>query len=122
MPSIAIVGASNDRAKFGNKAVRAFTPPAATRLPRAPDGDAVEGRRAYASLADVPRPVDMVSFYVPPGVGLTLLDAVRDAAPTRFWLNPGSESEALVARARALGLEPMLACSIIAIGESPYSY
>jgi hypothetical protein len=36
------------------------------------------------------------------------------------WLNPGAESDALVARARALSIQPMMACSIIAIGQDPY--
>jgi len=36
------------------------------------------------------------------------------------WLNPGADDERVVARARELGLKTIQACSIIAIGESPY--
>jgi len=38
------------------------------------------------------------------------------------WLNPGADEPAVVARARALGLHTIRACSIIAIGESPAKY
>ena len=122
MPSIAIVGASADRSKFGNKAVRAYAARGFTVYPVHPTAEAIEGLPAYASLAAVPRPIDMVSFYVPAAVGITLLDAVRESAAGQFWLNPGSESDALVERAKALGLRPIVACSIVAVGESPYQY
>ena len=59
------------------------------------------------------------SLYVPPSVGITLLEAIKSKQPKEVYLNPGSESDALIARAEALGLEPILACSIIEIGERP---
>ena len=37
------------------------------------------------------------------------------------WLNPGSESAELIQLARSLKVEPIVACSIIGIGENPYA-
>jgi hypothetical protein len=37
------------------------------------------------------------------------------------WFNPGAESDALIARARALNIQPILACSVVAIGQNPYA-
>ena len=46
-----------------------------------------EGLPAYPSLADVPREeIDRVSLYVPPAVGITLLEAI---AAHRSWLAEG---------------------------------
>jgi predicted CoA-binding protein len=118
--TVAVIGASSNRSKFGNKAVRAFQQRGYIVWPVNPHETEVEGLRAYASIADVPGPIDMVTFYVPPEVGLQIIDAVAARTPGEVWLNPGSESEALVARARALGIEPVEACSIVAIGLSPY--
>ena len=73
----------------------------------------------YASVSDLPVGVERFSLYVPPSVGITLLEAIKSKQPKEVYLNPGSESEALIARAEALGLEPILACSIIEIGERP---
>jgi predicted CoA-binding protein len=119
MRTVAIIGASTDRRKYGNKAVRAFARQGYRVVPINPRASEVEGERAYASVLDVPGPIDMASFYVPPSVGETLIDGVARKGITEVWLNPGSESDVLVSRARALGLAPILACSIVGIGESP---
>jgi predicted CoA-binding protein len=117
--TVAIVGASSAPHKFGNKAVRAFLRQGWTVYPVNPNETIIEGLRVYPSLAEVPRPIDRVTMYVPPSVGSTMLDEIKRAAPKELFLNPGSDSEELVARAEALGLNPIQACSIVDIGERP---
>jgi predicted CoA-binding protein len=116
---VAVVGASTDRRKFGNKAVRAFLRQGYEVVPVNPHEAEVEGLQAYASVTDVPGPLDLITVYVPPEIGLQLVDGFAAKGAAELWLNPGSESDALVERARARGLEPILACSILGIGESP---
>src|SRR5688572_10805968 len=100
-PSVAIVGASNDRAKFGNKAVRAFQNQGFTVYPVNPKGGEIEGLPAYASLAEIPaEKIDRISMYVPPAVGLKMLDEIAAIEFDELWLNPGSESDELIAAAR----------------------
>jgi uncharacterized protein len=118
---IAVVGASNDRAKFGNRALRAYRQQGYTVVPINPHLAEVEGIKAYASVLDVPGPVDMATFYVPPEVGEQVIDEVARKGISEVWLNPGAESDALIARARALHIQPIVACSIIAIGQNPYN-
>jgi len=117
--SIAIVGASPDRSKYGNKAVRAFVKGGWTVYPVNPKAAEVEGLPCYASVAAIPDPIDRISLYVPPQVGLTLLDEIAAKQPGEFFLNPGSDSDELVGAARAKGLNPILACSIVNIGLTP---
>ena len=119
MPSVAVIGASNARQKYGNKAVRAYLRQGWTVYPVNPTEKTVEGLPTYAAIGDIPGPVDRVSMYVPPSVGITLLDAIKEKGAGELFLNPGSESDALVARATELGLDPIQACSIIDIGERP---
>jgi predicted CoA-binding protein len=119
MPSVAVIGASNAHHKYGNKAVRAYLRQGWTVYPVNPNEKTVEGLAVYSTIGDVPGPVDRVSMYVPPSVGITLLEAIKAKGSPELFLNPGSESEALVARAEALGLEPIQACSIVDIGERP---
>ena len=117
---VAVIGASSDRRKFGNRALRAFRRQGYTVLPINPNETEVEGLKTYASVLDVPGPIDMATFYVPPHIGEKVIDEVAKKGITEVWLNPGAESDALVERARALNIRPIQACSIIAIGENPY--
>ena len=118
---VAVIGASSERRKFGNRALRAFRQQGYTVIPINPHEEEVEGLKAFRSVLDVPGPIDMASFYVPPDVGERVIEEVAQKGITEVWLNPGAESEALIARARVLGLKPIVACSIVAIGENPYS-
>ena len=121
MPSVAVIGASADRTKFGNKAVRAYLRRGWTVYPVHPHATEIEGLRAYPSLRDVPAPLDRVSLYLPPDTGLAVLDDLAAVPHKEFYVNPGAESPQLIARAEALGLQPIEACSIVEIGVSPSS-
>ena len=118
---VAVIGASNNRSKFGNRAVRAYTEQGYTVVPINPHETAVEGLKTYASVLDVPGPIDMASFYVQPDVGEQVIGEVARKGIAEVWLNPGAESDALIARARALNIQPIVACSIVAIGRNPYT-
>jgi len=119
MPVVAVIGASTDRAKYGNKAVRAYRRQGWTVYPVHRQEKEIEGLAAYRSIEDLPGPVDRFSLYVPPAVGITLLPAIAARGPAELWVNPGAESDALLAEAERLGLNPIQACSIVDIGERP---
>ena len=119
---VAVIGASNDRSKFGNRAVRAFVRQGYTVIPINPHENVVEGLKAYKSVLDVPGPIDMASFYVPPEVGEQVMDEVARKGVAEVWLNPGAESDRLIRHAQALHIEPVIACSIVAIGQNPYAF
>jgi predicted CoA-binding protein len=119
MPSIAVIGASNDPRKFGNRAVRTYKALGWTVFPVNPKAEQVEGLRTYATLADVPGPVDRASLYVQPAVGIQILEAIRTLGAKELWINPGAGSVELVERANKLGIATVEACSIVAAsGES----
>jgi len=121
MRTVAVVGASSDRHKFGNKAFRAFAAEGYKVIPINPNERSVEGVATYASVLDVPEPIDIATVYVPPEVGITLLDGFERKQIAEIWINPGAESDELVAEARRRKLNIIEACSIVAIGQNPYS-
>ena len=119
-PTVAIIGASADRQKYGNKSVRAHLKQGYDVYPVHPTESNIEGLTSYPSLEEIPaKQLDRISVYVPPEVGIHLLEQIRNRGANEVWFNPGSESPDLLARAKELGLNVIQACSIIAIGESP---
>ena len=122
MPVIAVIGASNDRRKFGNKAVRAFRHQGYTVVPVNPRETTIEGEPAYASVLDYPGVIDEATFYVQPEVSLDVLEDIARKRIPAVWLNPGADDPRVVARARALGIRPIVACSILGVGARPSDY
>ena len=120
-PTVAIIGASTDRSKFGNKSVRAHASQGYEVFPINPKGGEIEGLTAYTSLTEVPGGrLNRVSLYVPPAVGMKLLPEIAARGCDELWLNPGAESDELVDKAREMGLEPIVACSIVDVRVSPH--
>lgn len=120
--NVAVIGASNHHEKFGNKAVRAYVARGHSVYPVNLRESTIEGLTAYRSILDVPADLDATLVYVPPEVTLRLLPDIARKGPGELYLNPGSEDDRVVAKAAELGLEPILACSIIAIGDRPSNY
>ena len=116
---VAVVGASNNRRKFGNRALRAYREQGYTVVPINPHEREIEGLTAYPSVRDVPGPIDLATFYVPPDVGERVIHDVIAKGIPEVWLNPGADSDELIAKARALGIRPIVACSLIALGFNP---
>jgi len=118
--TVAVVGASSDRRKFGNRALRAFRAEGYTVIAINPHEREVEGLTAYPSVLDVPGTIDMATVYVPPNVGTRLLKEFAEKQIGEIWINPGAESDELLREARRLQLRVIIACSIMAIGQDPY--
>ena len=116
--SVAIIGASSERAKYGNKSLRAHLKQGWKVFPVNPKKTEIEGLKAYKSILDIPEKIDRISVYLPPKVSLNLLDDFKKVDPVELFFNPGAESEELLAKAYEKGLPAAAACSIIALGES----
>ena len=120
--TIAIIGASERRKKYGNKAVRAFKDGGWTVYPVNPRVEMLEGLQCYASILDVPEPIDRVSMYVSPAASRDMLDDIAAKRPGEVIFNPGSADDEVIALALGKGLNPIQACSIVNIGLRPETY
>ena len=121
--TVAVIGASSNREKFGNKALRAFAQQGYEVVPINPAEAEVEGHPAYASVLDVPGHIDIATVYVPSAAGVKVMEQLAQLGNVdEIWLNPGADDDSVVSRARELGLKTIQACSIIGIGESPSRY
>jgi predicted CoA-binding protein len=122
MKTIAVLGASAARNKYGNKCVRAYLQAGWQVFPINPREREIEGLPVVARLADLSGPVDRLSVYLPPPLTLEMLPAIAKSAAREVWFNPGSADAAVLAEARRLGLAFHAACSIVDIGLSPSQF
>ena len=111
MPTVAIIGASADRSKFSNKSLHAHRRAGYDVYPVNPKEESIEGLKCYKSVLDIPVALDRVSLYLPPSVGLKVLDDIAKKGCRELWVNPGAESPELMEKVRALGLNAIFACS-----------
>lgn len=110
---MAIVGASADKSKFSNKAIHAHLRAGYDVYPVNPRESTVEGLTCYKSVRDVPVALNRVSLYLPPPIGIKVLDEIAEKGCQELWVNPGAESPELIERAQALGLNAIFACSFV---------
>lgn len=121
-PTVAVIGASSNRRKYGNKAVRAFRQAGWTVYPVNLRAARIEDLEVFSSLAELPTPVDRITIYLHPQDTLALLPQVQATGCDDIWLNPGSADRSVLERCDALGLTVVSACSIVAIGLSPADF
>ncbi len=101
---IAVVGASTDRDKFGNKVFRKLQDQGLTVYPVNPSASSVEGVTAYPSLKDLPEKVDGIVLVVPPSVTEKIVQEALDMGIERIWMQPGAESEEAVKLCQEKGI------------------
>ena len=121
--NIAIIGASAKREKFGNKAVRAYLQNLSyTVFPVNPKEKSIEGLKCYSSVLDIKEHIDVATLYVPAGISMKLVSELKKKRIPVVYINPGAESDALIAALKSAGIERRMACSIKAIGKDPAGY
>jgi hypothetical protein len=122
MKRVAVLGASADHKKFGNKSLRAHRQAGWEVVPVNITGEEVEGTPSYRRIGEVPGKLDRVTVYLPPPITLKVLPEIAEAAPGEVWLNPGSADREVVAKAEELGLNAVQGCSIVDLGLSPSQF
>src|SRR5271169_5673082 len=111
-PTVAIVGASADQNKFSNKSIHAHRRAGYDIYPVNPKEETIEALKCYKSVAEIPVALDRISLYLPPAVGLKVLDEIAKKGCQEFWVNPGADSPELIENAQTRGLNPIVACSL----------
>jgi len=120
--TVAIVGASANRHKFGNKSVRAHAKAGYRVYPINLGGDPIEGLQSSRRLADIDGTLDRISVYLPPSTTLAVLPEIARAEAREVWFNPGSSDPRVRAAAESLGIPAIYGCSIVDVGYSPADF
>jgi predicted CoA-binding protein len=115
----AVVGASNDRAKYGNKVLRCYMQKGKTPVyPVNPHAQEIEGLAAYPSLGALPRPARAASIITPPEVTETVVREAAELGIRYLWMQPGAESPRAIQLAQAAGIELIAGgpCLLVVLG------
>ncbi len=114
----AVVGASSDREKYGNKVLRCYQQHGLEVFPINPRATEIEGLKAYPSLEALPRPVAGISVITPPKITEAVVQEAIRAGVKGIWMQPGSESLEAVRAAEAAGLEVIAGgpCLLVVLG------
>jgi predicted CoA-binding protein len=99
----AVVGASQDRTKYGNKVLRVYQQNKRDVVPVNPKAGQVEGLKAHADLASIPGQIDGVSIITPPAVTEKVVQDALQRGIKNIWMQPGAESQAAIKAAQAGG-------------------
>jgi predicted CoA-binding protein len=103
--SFAVVGASSNREKFGNKVLRAYLQAGRRVFPVNPGAKEIEGLTSYPDIASLPEPVHGISIVTPPEVTENIVEQAAAAGVRFIWMQPGAESAAAIQKAIELGLK-----------------
>ena len=98
---IAIIGASNNPEKYGNIIPGNLKGKGYTVLPVNPREETIQGLPVYASPAELPDPVHILTFVTPPKVTRAILEQLDPARFPVVWLQDGSFDDEIVALAEA---------------------
>jgi len=117
--NVAVIGASADKEKWGNKAVRAYQMMGWTVFPVNDHERLIEGIEAYKSVLKIPYKINRFTLYVPAEVGVKLVSQLKKVGAKEVYINPGAESDELIGALKKAGITPLLQCSVLTIGVDP---
>lgn len=117
MPSVAVIGASEDPAKYAYLAVQRFAGRGYTVWPVHPSGQPVAGHRCFSGLGQLPGKPDVISMYVNPRIGSGLAEVIAAAKPRLVILNPGADGEPVASALRSRGVHVIEACTLVLLAQ-----
>lgn len=94
--SFAVVGVSQDPAKYGHEIFDALLDKGYDALAVNPKYDQVDGHPCYPSLESLPEKPDVVVAVVPPAVTEGVIEMAAQLGINKIWMPPGAWSEKAV--------------------------
>ena len=118
--NVAVLGASTDPERYSHKALVMLRRHGHRVYPVHPTLEEVEGVPVYASLGDLPDPIDTLTVYLGPARFRGLIEDVTALAPGRVLLNPGTEDDEIEDRLAAAGIPYEKACTLVLLSTGQF--
>jgi uncharacterized protein len=118
--TVAVVGASENPARYSNRALRMLQANGFTPIPISRSGKSILGVAGYPSLTAIPGPVDTVTIYLSPERQDPVIRDLLALAPRRAIFNPGAENPPAAALLRQHGIETLEACTLVLLSTGQF--
>lgn len=92
-PEFAVIGASSNRNKYGNKVLRCYIQHQMKVYPVHPSEDEVEGLTVFSSVMELPNEVKSISIITPPQITEEVVNEAIKRGIQNIWMQPGAESQ-----------------------------
>jgi predicted CoA-binding protein len=113
MENVAVIGASLNKERYSNRAMKTLIEKGHNAIPVSLDGKDVEGQKGYKSLRDVPDNIDTVSLYLSPEKQKTVIEDIKTVSPKRVIFSSGAENNSVYKELESKGIEVLEACTIV---------
>lgn len=117
---IGVVGASDNRDKFGNKVLRTYLENNRSVIPVHPAKKEIEGLACAASVSELPAEVKSISVITPPQITEKVVAAAAEKGIENVWMQPGAQSEAAIQFCEKNGINLIAdgTCVLVRLGFS----
>ncbi len=113
----AVVGASENREKYGYKIFKKLKQSGYKVYPVNPNYETLLGEKCYPDLSSLPETPDVVNMVVSPKHGLRIVEEAAELGIKYIWLQPGTVSKQLLKLAEDKGIQTIQACVLIESGR-----
>jgi predicted CoA-binding protein len=120
MKTVAVVGASPKPARYAHRALRMLLEHGFTPVPVSRSGTDVLGLKGYASLRDIPDPVDTVTVYLSPERQVSVVQDILAVRPRRVIFNPGAENASAADALTRQGIDVIEACTLVLLATGQF--
>ena len=118
--TVAVLGASDDPERYSYKAVKFLLEKGHEVFPVHPTLKQIDGQKVYASLKELPKPIDTLSLYVSKEISSKLASEILESKPKRIIFNPGAENPELESQASRQGIKTLEACTLVLLRTNQF--
>jgi uncharacterized protein len=117
-PSFAVIGASADRNKYGNKVLRCYLEHHKIVYPVNPNEQTIEGLSCTHDLQSLPQAVQSISIITPPTITEKIVEEAHKKDIQNIWMQPGAESALAIQKAESYGMNVIAGgpCILVVLG------
>lgn len=114
----AVLGASTNREKYGNKVLRCYMQHQLTVYPVNPRAQIIEGITCFADIQSLPAEVKSISVITPPSITEQIVLEAAKKGILHIWMQPGAQSDLAVKRCMDANINVIAdgSCILVALG------